>query len=484
MLPKGALAPDLKPGQVASIEKVLHGLRHGAVTGKGTARGVLLADEQGTGKTAVSVVAANVMQFRRVLIVCPASLRAVWDTQIRIWQTRYNLIYHLTASNIGLYAPDFLPNLRSGWVIINYDIVHKYPGLKDSPWDLLICDEAIALKSYQARRTTAVFGGRYNRKRVEPIEATKYLLLSGTPMPNRIEEIATLVEVLDPDNWSFKQLIQECYDENAEFDRNRRVDGYVDEGKLHILQHKLRSTVMVRCLKEDVLPNLPPKSYETALVPLKWSSVLGMEFGRMKRSRLILMHKLRRAKGAIREALQAELQGLQETMAHMAGASSFKIDAVVEFLLAQTEKVVVFAYHRELIEEYAEQLRQAGRGVVTLTGSNTRHTKEVVEAFQTNPRIQYFIGNMKVAGQGITLTVSCLSVFAELDWSLGVMEQAEDRVHRIGQAKPVRIVYFVLQGSLDPIMVDALHRKAALSRKALNPPDPPKLVQHKPRLIK
>ena len=107
MLPKAATAPALFPGQVASVEAVLHGLRHGSVTGEGTARGVLLSDEQGTGKTAVSIVAANAMGFQRILIVCPASLRAVWEEQIERWQTLNRLIFHLTADNVGLYRPIF-----------------------------------------------------------------------------------------------------------------------------------------------------------------------------------------------------------------------------------------------------------------------------------------------------------------------------------------------------------------------------------------
>ena len=164
----------------------------------------------------------------------------------------------------------------------------------------------------------------------------------------------------------------------------------------------------------------------------------------------------------------------------MAGACSFKIDAVVDYLLRQTEKVAVFAYHRGLIEEYADKLRQAGRGVVILTGDNTKQTARVVERFQTDPSIQYFVGNMKVAGQGITLHAAALVVFAELDWSPGVMEQAEDRVHRIGQERAVRIVYFLLEGSLDPIIVGALRRKLHNSRQALNPPKL-EVVERQPR---
>jgi SWI/SNF-related matrix-associated actin-dependent regulator 1 of chromatin subfamily A len=421
MLRKPAAAPALFPSQRASIRQVVHCFRHGAVVGTGTARGVLLADEQGTGKTPVSIVAANAMRFQRILVVCPASLRTVWDDAIRLWQTLKHPIYHLNADNIGLYSPNFLSSLRCGWVIINYDIAHRYPGLKDAPWDLLICDEAIALKSHQAQRTAAVFGGKYRGKNAEAIQVSKYLLLSGTPIPNRIEEIVTLIEVLDPDNWSFMRFVQDFF-KDADADHARRIQGEVRD--LHILQHKLRTTVMVRCLKDDVIA-LPPKTYETAAVPLP--SFLEEEFSSKHRARRILLAKLRGSPPKrLREALQQQLTGLHENMAWAAGACSFKIDAVVDYLLRQTEKVVVFAHHRDVIEEYGKRLRQAGRGVVTLTGRNTKQAGRVVKQFQTDPDIQYFLGNMKVAGQGITLTAAALVVFAEFDWSPAAMGQAED----------------------------------------------------------
>jgi SWI/SNF-related matrix-associated actin-dependent regulator 1 of chromatin subfamily A len=156
-------------------------------------------------------------------------------------------------------------------------------------------------------------------------------------------------------------------------------------------------------------------------------------------------------------------------MIHMAGACSYKIDAIVADLLEYQEKVVIFAYHHGVIETYAERLRQAGRKVVVLTGDNTKQTDQIVRQFQTDPEIQFFVGNMKVAGQGLTLTAASVAVFAELDWSPGVMEQCEDRLHRIGQEKPVKIIRYLLEHSLDGVVVGALGRKLNNSRIALNP---------------
>jgi SWI/SNF-related matrix-associated actin-dependent regulator 1 of chromatin subfamily A len=465
MLPKGATAPELFDGQIVSVKAVLHGLRHGSVSGEGTARGVLLADEMGVGKTVISIVAANAMNFQRVLVVCKHSVRAVWDTHIRRWQSLKHPVYHLDASNIGLYRPDFLARLSCGWVVCNFDICHKWPGLKDSPWDLLIVDEAAKLKSHNARRTTAVFGGVYRKRYVKPIPAKKYLLLTGTPIPNRIEELATLVEILDPDNWSFKKLVSEYYEGDPEVDQQRRVIG--SPRNLHVLQARLRQTIMVRALKAEVLPELPPKLHERIVLPLDPMGIVGQEFARKLWARQILLSKTFRWPKD--RELKRQLQGLNETLQLEAGANSFKIDPIVDYLLAQREKTVVFAYHVGVVEEYAERLRDAGRGVVVLTGANSKQTEQVVEQFQTDPEIQFFIANIDVGGEGITLHAAALVVFAELKWSPAEMQQAEDRLHRIGQTRPVRIVHFLLDGTLDPIIARALQRKVQVSQKALNP---------------
>jgi len=459
---------EFKGGQEDSIRAVIHCLQHGSVKGTGTARGVLLADEQGTGKTPCTIVTANTLGYQRILVVCPAALRQNWDIEIRRWQTLNHPVYHLRAENCGVYSPTFLRDLSCGWVIINYDILYKYPGIKDAAWDLVVCDEAIALKSHRARRTTAVLGGVYNRKRIQPLIANKYLFLSGTPIPNRIEEITTLVEALDPDNWSFKQLFKEHYDERGrQVDENRRVTG--TPRNLHILQNKLRQSVMVRSLKDEVL-DLPPKTYEDRLIELP-SLTMEIEFETKHLARKILLGKLRKRglSKAARQDLRLKLNEIQELMIHMSGACSFKIEAILQDLLQCKEKVVLFAYHHGVIQEYAERLRQAGRKVVVLTGDNTKQTQQIVQRFQSDPEVQFFIGNMKVAGQGITLTAASLAVFAELDWSPGVMEQCEDRLHRIGQNKPVKVMRYLLEYSLDAVVAGALARKAHNSRIALNP---------------
>jgi SNF2 family DNA or RNA helicase len=285
---------SLTKGQPKSIQDTIHVLRHGAVEGTGTARGALLADEMGTGKTIVAIVAANTLGFRRILVICPAHLReTTWVSAIRAWQTLGHLVIPVKATS--QYDPDFLASITRGWVIINYDILGRHPEIKAHPWDLLICDESHLLKNFRARRTCEIFGGKHRGKRIEPIPVKNALLLSGTPFLNRPDELYTQIHYLDPTNWpTFKRFVEQFYEADASVDDQRRVTG--EPSNLDALQRKLRCTIMVRQLKRDVL-DLPPKVYEEKWVNLTHpSDALPGWFSEIRRQIAITHRKLRKAK--------------------------------------------------------------------------------------------------------------------------------------------------------------------------------------------
>jgi SWI/SNF-related matrix-associated actin-dependent regulator 1 of chromatin subfamily A len=460
---------ELSEGQLQSVRDIIHVFEHGAVKGTGTARGALLADEQGCGKTLVTIAVADAMDYQLMLVVVPQALRENWGREIRRWKEGHPQIYQLTAETIGLYPPGYFRDLTAGWVIVNYDILHKCPELKEKVWDLCVCDESIALKTRHARRTAAVFGGAYRKRYYEPISAKKYLMLTGTPMPNRIDEIVTVVEALDPANWSLQGIIKNYYEHGYHIDASGRITGVARN--LHILQRRLRETVMVRSLKADVL-DLPEKHHERISVPLN-DAALAEWFEERMAWRVKLLAMIRDEKKAkLRAELQAKLNAVQARLAHVAGLVPSKIDAVVEYLLPQNEKVVMFARHRDVVAAYVNRLQKAGRGVVFLTGDNSRKAQKLVERFTRDSKIQFFVANMHVGGQGLNLQVANHVVLAELDWSPAVMEQCEDRCHRMGQTRPVKIVYFVLQHSIEEVMVGSMSRKVRMMRVALNPPKP------------
>jgi SWI/SNF-related matrix-associated actin-dependent regulator of chromatin subfamily A-like protein 1 len=456
----------LQPGQLQSIQQVIRGLQYGAIIGGGSARGMLLADEMGTGKTIVSIIAANTLQFLRILVICPAHLRKTWIDEIRAWQTLGHLPIPVTANS--QYDATFLASITSGWVIINYDILQLHPEIRAHSWDLLICDESHLLKNPRARRTCEIFGGKYKGRCIEPIPADKALLLSGTPFLNRLDELYTQIHYLDPINWrSFKSFIQQYYKDDATVDDLRRVTG--QPRNLDQLQEKLRRTILIRQMKEDVL-DLPPKHQEIKRVDATElpHAILGF-FSRMRRQIVITHRKLRKAKSRVeRQELRERLNELLECVRYEVGVAKF--NKVLEHLLRRTAKTLVFAYHHEIIDGLATELRRAGHKVVTFTG-RTRDSTAVVQRFQHDPAYLFFIGNLRAAGIGITLTAASHVVFAELDWTPAVHRQAEDRAHRIGQLQQVEVVYFVLNDevSTDPQICRLLETKENFSRQALKP---------------
>jgi SWI/SNF-related matrix-associated actin-dependent regulator 1 of chromatin subfamily A len=456
---------SLTKGQPKSIQDTIHILRHGAIEGTGTARGALLADEMGTGKTIVAIVAANTLGFRRILVICPANLRETWVSEIRAWQTLGHLVIPVKATS--QYEHAFLPSITSGWVVINYDILGRHPEIKAHPWDLLICDESHLLKNFMARRTCEIFGGKYRGKRIEPIPIEKALLLSGTPFLNRPDELHTQISYLDRTNWpTFKGFVEQYYEADASVDDERRVTG--EPRNLNELQRKLRNTIMVRQLKCDVL-DLLPKVYEEKWVDHTQPADALPHWLWDKRQQIaITQRRLRKAKSrVVRHELRERLNRLLEDVRYEVGVAKF--NDVLAYLMRLTEKTLVFAYHHEIIEGLATALRGAGRDVVTFTG-RTRDPTTVVQHFQESPDCLFFIGNIRAAGIGITLTAACHVVFAELDWTPAVHHQAEDRAHRIGQSEQVKVVTFILDddNATDQQIYRLLEAKEIASRHALN----------------
>ncbi len=456
----------LKNGQRKSVEDVIHALRAGAVRGTGDAKGVLLADEMGTGKTIVCIVAANTLGYRRILIICPAHLReTTWINEITAWQTLGHLVIPIKATS--RYQPGFLASLTSGWVITTYDILNRYPEIRNREWDLLICDESHLLKNANARRTCEVFGGSYRGKKTKPIPADKALLLSGTPFLNRPDELYTQIHYLDPSNWpTFKGFVAAYYAADAKVDDQRRVTGHARN--LDQLQRKLRDTIMVRQQKSDVL-DLAPKQYETRWVDhTKLSAALRQWFREMRRKIVIIGRKLQTAKSRTeRHELRERLNKLLESVRYEVGSAKF--DNVLEYLVRCTGKTLVFAYHHQIIEGLQTSLRRAGFDVVTLTG-RTRDAAAAVRRFQADPDCLFFIGNIRAAGTGITLTTASHVVFAELDWTPALHRQAEDRAHRLGQTEQVTVVYFILddENATDRHISRLLKAKEVTSTRALN----------------
>ena len=438
---------------------------------------VLIGDEMGLGKTIQAIGVINsTPKAKRILIIVPASLRLNWQREAEKWLVNKDLSIGIA---IGSKWPD------TDVVIINYDILTKHKTqLRKRVWDVLICDEAHYLKNPKAARTKQVFGDwRYKEKvwKIDPLKAKRRILLTGTPIVNRPIELWGLANYLDPEEFNNFFAYARRY---ANAHNNGWGWYFSGAANLDELQEKLRTRFLVRRLKKDVLKDLPAKRRQIIELPANGASKLvaaeqaawSAQEERLSALKLAVdLSKIsedpeayQRAVAALRDGATAAFEEMSKARHDTALAKvSYVIDHVAD--AAESGKVLVFAHHLDVVAKLADGLRAKGLKVVTLTGSDSLLSRQAaVDSFQQDDETKVFIGNIRAAGVGITLTASSHVVFAELDWVPANLSQAEDRAHRIGQTNSVLVQHLVLEGSLDQQIASQLVTKQQVIDAALD----------------
>jgi len=425
----------------------------------------LIADEMGLGKTIQAIGISNTdPTARRILIVCPASLKLNWKREWEKWDVK-KLSVEISRKDL----PD------TDVVITNYEVLKKFATkLRATNWDLLIVDECHYIKESRAQRTEYLLGRKETKRKnketgqmepvpaIAPIGARRRVFLTGTPIVNRPKELWPIVESLDPDGLGesfFKFAKRYC---NAH--QNRYGWDFSGASNLPELQEKLRSKFMVRRLKADVLKELPPKRRQ--VIVLDWSHL-------DKKAREEMSLALELEKKAYANMESADMKTAAIAFTEMAAARKrtavAKIPLVIEYLqdtLEEVEKLVVMVHHHEVVDALASTF---GNAAVTVDGRTSIEDRQMaVDRFQQDVTCKLFIGTIKAAGVGLTLTASSTVVFGELDWVPGNVTQAEDRCHRIGQVNTVLVKHLVLDESLDANMVEKIVSKQNVIDSALD----------------
>jgi SWI/SNF-related matrix-associated actin-dependent regulator 1 of chromatin subfamily A len=316
---------------------------------------------------------------------------------------------------------------------------------------------------------------------VTGIGARRKVFMSGTPIVNRPAELFTLLNALDPARWGnwWKYAHRYCAAVSTRFGLDASGASNLDE-----LHHALRSTIMVRRLKKDVLTDLPAKRRQVIELPANGSAGLVNEEREMHERHEDALIQLKARVEAARLADNAneyaELAQELKKAYHVAfedmsrirhQVAMAKLPLVVEHvteLLEEAGKVVVFIHHHDV----AAGLKAAfGDSCVTITGETPPATRQgLVDRFNTDSTVKVCVMSIRAAGVGLSVKAS-LEVFAELDWVPGIVSQAEDRCHGIGRGiagEPLLVQHLVLEGSLDAKMVAFIVRKQAIADQALD----------------
>ncbi len=447
------------PYQEAGIDAII----------KSPHKGVLLADTMGLGKTIQSIGVHNSICPSRTLVICPARLKTNWQKEFGVFDTTNSDYHVLTSKDVK--------DSGVGVMIVNYDILHKLPWLKKTPWDLVIIDEAHYIKNASTKRYR-------NASSIIKTCRGKVLLLTGTPLQNRPIEMYYPLKLIGwPDTY---YQFGERYCTNPHKPVSPFGNDYKSAWNLEELAARLKRGYMIRRDREEVLPDLPEKVIKLIKLPAKdFKEALLFEKQAIAEydKKVADYEAIKKAgpeesqesKDKYEEAVKGLRNGHFLKMQEMAEARKntalHKIDDVVG-IATQTYKergkVIIFAHHRECIEKIVNALRNSGYSAEAYYGSiSQKKADAIVEDFQ-NGDLDFFVGNMAAAGVGLTLTASCSVIFAEQDWAPGNMDQCMDRAYRIGQENNVFVQIVVVDKSIDAMMAKKLKWKSRVIKKVVD----------------
>lgn len=430
----------------------------------------LVGDQPGLGKTPIAICYANEIRAKRALVICPASIRLQWVRRIREWTTLkwpYHIHPIITSRN-GVHP-------TAAWTVVSYELARQPAILKallEGSYDVLILDEAHYVKTRDARRTRAIFGGGVH-KEGGPIGALAercqhILALTGTPLPNRPREAYTLARGLCWDSIDF--MSEDKFGERFNpLVKRERVDPstgitkiYTDErtGRHAELQNRLRAHFMTRHLKRDVMTQLQMPLYdliqleETAAVKqaLEAESLLDIDPETLAGADASIIGDLSTARRMMGLALAPQV-----------------VDYINMLIDGGEEKIVLFAWHTQVLDVFEAAFQK--HGVVRVDGGTSSNEKERrVKRFIEEPECNVIIGNTLSLGTGTDglQLVSNHALNAEPDWVPGNNIQCFDRLDRGGQTRQVQGDIFVAPNSLAERVLASSLRKLKTTHKALD----------------
>lgn len=418
----------------------------------------ILADDMGLGKTVqgigVAELLARLAEIKRVLVICPASLKSQWKSEIMRFSGRSAQLI------IGSGAERF-EQYRSGafFTICNYEqVLRDLSAVEAVPWDLIILDEGQRIKNWESK-TSAV---------IRSLNSEFRLVLSGTPLENQLGELFTVVRFVDEHRLGSA---------HAFFHRHRVVD---DRGKIVGYRNldQLRESlapILLRRTRSEVAKQLPDRTDEVVRIE-PTEEQLEIHNSNIQTAAQIAAKKY---------LTEMDLLRLQKAllMARMAADSTFLIDKqepeyssklerlaeLLEGLIADpSRKIVIFSEWRTMLSRIEHCLDEFACDYVRLDGQVPQKKRPmIVQRFQTDPECRVIL--MTNAGStGLNLQSANTVINVDLPWNPAVLEQRIARAHRMGQQNPVHVYKLVTTQTIEERLLDTLASKQDLADAALD----------------
>ena len=424
-------------------------------------RRAMLADDMGLGKTIQAIAAAALLKdlrgIERALIVCPASLKHQWAREIKRFTSLPVTVVEggLMARREAYHAPSFFK-------IINYEIVRRdLADLQQIRSDLIILDEAQRIKNWRAKTADMV----------KQLRSRYAFVLTGTPLENRLDELYSLFQFLDP------RILGPLWNFN---DRFFQVEER-DNGTYKVLGYKnldeLRGTIgpyVLRRTRDEVLRDLPDRVDNNFFVEMtdpQWNAY--NEF-KENVAKLVAIAKRRPLTPKEREILLMCLIKMRLICNALAlhdkailpkdrEKTAPKLRELGEILVDQIagngHKAIVFSQWADMLAFTEPILKRTGLGYVKLTGQvPTAKRGALVEQFFDDKNCRVFLST-DAGGVGLNLQAASLVVNLDLPWNPAVLEQRIGRAHRHGQKRSVHVINLIAKGTIEERMLDTLAAK-------------------------
>jgi SNF2 family DNA or RNA helicase len=397
----------------------------------------LIADQMGLGKTVEAIASLEYRDAFPAIIVCPASLKENWKREINKWLPHRSVNILSGKGNIANVDVN----------IVNYDIIGRFvePIMHLKPMGLVL-DESHYVKTSKTKRTEAV---RDIAKKVP--QSGTVLLLSGTPVTNRPEELVSQLEIMGMlsrfgGKWAFLKRYTNAYHNGFGWDTK-------GASNLNELNMKLRQNCYIRRTKDEVLKELPAKTRNVVHVEPS-----GKGYAEYRKAEGDLLAFL--AENGYRASDTAE--HLRRTTVLKRLAADAKMEAVIEwidsFLDSCDRKLVVFAHNVAIVDYLAGKY-----GNLRVSGQDSMEDRQhAVDSFQKDPKARVIVLNLQAGGVGLTLTAGSDVCFVQQGWTPGEHDQAEDRCHRIGQQNSVQAWYLIGVNTIDEDIYDLIDVKRAV----------------------
>ena len=397
----------------------------------------LLGDEMGLGKTRQALACMshyyNLGTDLRILVVCPSYLQPHWREGIR----------EHVADDVEIWKKKDCPSERI--IVMSYNKLHNR-NIEGISWHFIVADESHYLKNRKSQRTTAFFPIAHKSRAL--------LLMTGTPALNRPSELYAQMYAIRP------QHVRSYYNFAIRFCNGKQTRyGFDDKGSSNSeeLRWLLQTDYMIRRLKSDEL-DLPPKTRHHITIDVPVSKL-----------RPIMKAKNELSALGYTKTDMFKRQALISKCFQLTGeAKASSCASWVKDAATSGESFIVFAHHKVVLDSIQSELETENITFMRIDGSvNVEERARRAKLFQEG-KAQVAVLSILAAGTGLTLTRASTVVFAELYWVPGIILQAEDRAHRVGQTNKVSILYLIGRDTIDSRVYPQITQKLKVLDNALD----------------